>query len=67
MVKEAKAIYKSDAELEEINFWKSKSPQEKLSAVQILREQYNNLFNKQEEYIESRKRLRRVYRIIESK
>ena len=67
MVKEAKAIYKSDAELEEINFWKSKSPQEKLSAVQILREQYINLFNKQEEYFESRKRLRRVYRIIESK
>lgn len=67
MVKEAKVIYKSDAELEEINFWKSKSPVEKLSAVQILREQYNNLFNKQEEYFESRKRLRRVYRIIESK
>ena len=67
MVKKAKVIYKSDAELEEINFWKSKSPGEKLSAVQILREQYNNLFNKQEEYFESRKRLRRVYRIIESK
>lgn len=67
MVKEVKVIYKSDAELEEINFWKSKSPGEKLSAVQILREQYNNLFNKQEEYFGSRKRLRRVYRIIESK
>jgi hypothetical protein len=67
MVKEAKVIYKSDSELEEINFWKSKSPEEKLSTVQILREQYNNLFNKKEEYFESRKRLRRVYRIIESK
>ncbi len=67
MVKEAKVIYKSDAELEEINFWKSKSAEEKLSAVQILREQYIILFNKQEEYFESRKRLRRVCKIIESK
>lgn len=66
MVKEVKVIYKSDAESEEINFWKSKSPEDKLSAVQFLREQYINLFNKQEEYVESRKRLRRVYRIIES-
>ena len=67
MIKEVKIIDKSDAELEEINFWKSKSSEEKLSTVQILREQYINLFNKKEEYLESRKRLRRVYRIIESK
>ena len=67
MVKEAKVIYKSDADLEEINFWKSKTPEQKLSAVQILREQYIILFNKQDEYVESRKRLRRVYRVIESK
>ena len=41
-----------------------KSFEEKLTAVQTLREQYIELFNKQNEYAESRKRLRRVYRII---
>ena len=64
MIKEVKVIYQSNSETEEINFWKSKSFEEKLSAVQILREQYISLFNKQKEYAESRKRLRRVYRII---
>jgi hypothetical protein len=55
----------SDAEQEEIIFWKSKSFEDKLSTVQFLREQYINLFNKQDEYAESRARLRRFYRIIE--
>jgi hypothetical protein len=39
----------SDAEQEEIIFWKSKSFEDKLSTVQFLREQYINLFNKQDE------------------
>ena len=66
-IKEAKVIYNSNAEIEETNFWKSKSYEEKISIVQILREQYIVLFNKSDEYIESRKRLRRVYRIIKQK
>ncbi len=64
MVKEAKAIYQSDDEKLDIIFWKQVSSEEKLSTVQYLREQYINLFNKQDEYAESRKRLRRFYRII---
>jgi predicted Fe-S protein YdhL (DUF1289 family) len=64
MIKEARITYKADAEREEINFWKSKSAEEKLTVVQVLREQYIQLFNKQDEYAESRKRLRRVCRII---
>jgi hypothetical protein len=64
MVKEARVIYTADADKEDIQFWKSKTFEEKLAAVQILREQYISLFNKQDEYAESRKRLRRVYRII---
>jgi len=67
MVKETKVIYQSESDSEDIKFWNQKSSEEKLSIVQILREQYINLFNKQDDYAESRKRLRRVYRIIESK
>ncbi len=66
-IKEAKVIYSSTAEIEEINFWKSKSYEEKISIVQILREQYIALFNKTDEYAESRKRLRNVYKIIKQK
>ena len=64
MVKEAKIIYQSEDEKLDVKFWEQVSPEEKLSTVQYLREQYINLFNKQEEYDESRKRLRRFYRII---
>lgn len=64
MVKEAKIIYTAEAEMEEVKFWNKKSCEEKLSIVQILREQYIALFNKEEDYAESRKSLRRVYRII---
>ncbi len=66
-IKKARVIYNSTAENEEINFWKSKSYEEKISIVQILREQYIALFNKTDEYAESRKRLRRVYKIIKQK
>ena len=64
MIKEARVIYKVDSEAEELKFWKSKSFEEKLATVQLLREQYIELFNKQDEFAESRKRLRRVYRVI---
>ncbi len=65
-IKEARVVYNSTAEVEESNFWRSKSYAEKISIVQELREQYIALFNKSDEYIESR-RLRRVYRIIKQK
>ncbi|MDY0082477.1 MAG: hypothetical protein RBR74_04785 [Ignavibacteriaceae bacterium] len=64
MIKEVKVTYLSDAEAAEIKFWNNKSYEEKLSAIQILREQYFALYNKEEEYAKSRKRLRRVYRVI---
>lgn len=64
MIKEAKITYLAEAERDELKFWNKKSCEEKLSIVQILREQYIALFNKEEDYVESRKRLRRVYRII---
>ena len=64
MIKEVKILYQADTDKEDIRFWKGKTFEEKLAAVQILREQYISLFNKQDEYAESRKRLRRVYRII---
>jgi len=47
---------------DEITYWRKVSPEEKLSMLQELREQYIQLFNKQELYNESRKGLRRVYK-----
>jgi len=60
-------IYKIDdpAQYEdEIEYWVNISPAEKLSILQDMREQYIQLFNKQKLYDESRKGLRRVYKII---
>ena len=64
MIKEANIIYKSEAEQNDLSFWKDRSFEEKISVVQELREQYIRLFHKETEYDESRKRLRRFYRII---
>lgn len=64
MVKEVKITYAAESEKNEVKFWNNKSYEEKLSIVQVLRDQYIALFNKEEEYAESRKRLRRVYRVI---
>jgi hypothetical protein len=64
MIREAKITYLAEAERDEIKFWNNKTYEEKLSIVQILREQYIALFNKEEEYAKSRKRLRRVCRVI---
>ena len=64
MIKEARIIYKADSDQSEIRFWNTKTFEERLSAVQILREQYIFLFNKQNEYVESRRRLRRVFKVI---
>ncbi len=49
---------------DEIEYWRLISPDNKLSILQELREQYILLFNKQKLYNESRKGLRRVYKII---
>ncbi|HCY77250.1 MAG TPA: hypothetical protein DHV28_15120 [Ignavibacteriales bacterium] len=64
MIKEAKITYRVKSEEDEVRFWNNKSFEEKLSTIQILREQYIALFNKEAEYAESRKRLRRVYRVL---
>lgn len=64
MIKEAKITYQAEADRDEVEFWNNKSFEEKLSTMQLLREQYIALFNKEEEYAESRKRLRRVCRVI---
>ena len=64
MIKEAKITYLAEAERDEVKFCNNKFYDEKLSIVQILREQYIALYNKEEEYAESRKRLRRVCRVI---
>jgi len=64
MNKTIKIIDRKDEETLDISFWRLKSAEEKLSAIQFLREQYIQLMNKEKEYNESRKRLRRVYRII---
>lgn len=50
---------------DEINYWTNISPEEKLSVLQELREQYIYFFNKQKLYNESRKGLRRVHKITE--
>lgn len=47
-----------------LDYWALRSDNEKLSAVQELREQYIKLFNKEDEYNESRKRLRGFYKVI---
>jgi hypothetical protein len=46
MIKEVKVTYQSNSETEEINFWQNKSFEEKLSTIQVLREQYIGLSNK---------------------
>ncbi len=67
MYKTIKIIDHKDEEILDINFWRLKSSEEKLSAIQFLREQFIQVMNKEKEYNESRKRLRRVFRVTEQK
>ncbi len=60
MEKTVNIIEKNSESDKNILFWQSKTAEERLSAVQVLREQYIALFNKQEQYDESRKRLLRM-------
>jgi len=62
-----KIMTRKEHEDEDVNFWSDKSFDEKLSAVQTLREQYIYLLGKEAEYNESRKRLRRVCRAVKQK
>ncbi|MCF8296118.1 MAG: hypothetical protein K9H48_15075 [Melioribacteraceae bacterium] len=64
MQKTVKKINRKEETENNLKYWNSKTLDEKLDAVQQLREQYITLFNKQAEYNESRKRLRRFYKII---
>jgi len=63
MIKKANILSRQKAEQENISYWKSKTPEERLSHLQDLREQHIKLFNKTNAYHEARKGLRRVYRI----
>ena len=64
MGKTAKLLKRDQAFKRDIDYWKTKSPEEKLTVLQELREQHIQLFHKQEKYHEARKGLRRVHRII---
>lgn len=64
MIKKAKILSREESEQENISYWKSKTPEERLSHLQDIREQHIKLFNKTKAYHEARKGLRRVYRIV---
>jgi hypothetical protein len=65
MKKEIRMISKEDSDVEDIRYWQAKSHEERLDAIQYLRMQWVIKFHNRELYDESRKGLRRVYRIIE--
>ena len=65
MIKDAKLLNREEANQTDIAYWKSKSPEERLSHLQDIRDQHVKLFNKTKAYNEARKGLRRVYRIVE--
>ena len=59
-MKTIRKIKQSDEATANAEFWRTKTPEERISAVQVLREQYIILFHKERKYRESRKGLRRV-------
>lgn len=61
MGKTVKKLSIKEAEIYDIEYWKSKPPEEKLDILQILRELNYDFKN------ESRKRFQRIYRIIKQK
>lgn len=63
MEKKAQLLSINRAEEKDIKYWKSTSAEERLNILQELREQYISLYNKEDEYNEARKRLRRVYQL----
>ena len=61
---EIKILNIKDSEEANIAYWKQIAPEVRMEMIQVLREQYIKLYHKQELYNESRKGLRRVYRIV---
>ena len=64
MKKVVKIKNKTNETSENLKFWAIQSSEDKISAIQELRESYIALFGKEKEYDESRKRLRRVCRAV---
>ncbi len=64
MKKAVRVVRKDEGDELDTLFWLERSPEEKLSAVQLFREQYIYFLNKLSLYRASRKGLRRVYRVI---
>lgn len=64
MKKTIRKIKQSDEAAANVEFWGTRTPEERISAVQVLREQYITLFQKEREYRESRKGLRRFYSVV---
>ena len=67
MRKVLRIVTRVNQEKEDARYWGQMSGIERLDALQRLREQYIRLFKKEELYRESRKGLRRVYRITSRK
>ncbi len=67
MRKVLRVVTRVNEEKEDARYWGQKSGIERLDALQRLREQYIRLFKKEKLYRESRKGLRRVYRITRRK
>jgi predicted solute-binding protein len=61
MEKEVRKLHLKDGDELDIQYWKNKSPEEKLDILQYLREVYFEFKN------ESRKGFQRVYRVIKQK
>jgi hypothetical protein len=64
MKKTIRIIKQYDEPAADAEYWRSRTSDERISAVQILREQYITLFHKEREYRESRKGLRRFYSVV---
>lgn len=67
MEKEIRIVSKDQAEKADYSYWKNKTPKERLEAVQYLREQWVEKFHNQKLYDESRKGLRRFYKVTKRK
>lgn len=63
MKKEIRVLRKDEAEKADVDYWKDKSPEERLDALQYLRELWIEKFHNEKKYHESRKGLRRFYKL----
>ncbi len=58
-------LKKDEEEYHDLLFWVHKTPAERLEAIQILRERDILQYGKENEYNESRKGLRRFYKVTQ--